>query len=91
MQLDAAFWTTWSVATGILNWGIIFGALIYIPFRRSPAAAQAWMILFFFLPIAALLLYLALGHAEHPRWRKDRLKRLPAVLSRALGLSLIHI
>lgn len=85
MQLDAAFWTTWSVATGILNWGIIFGALIYIPFRRSPAAAQAWMILFFFLPIVALLIYLALGHAEHPRWRKDRLKRLPAVLGRALG------
>ena len=51
MQLDAAFWTTWSVATGILNWGIIFGALIYIPFRRSPAAAQAWMILFFFLSL----------------------------------------
>ncbi|MFD2238526.1 cardiolipin synthase [Aureimonas populi] len=75
----------WRIAVSLINWIIIFGALIYIPFRRSPAAAQGWMILFFFLPWAALLIYLALGHAEHPRWRKRRIRQLPGVLGRALG------
>lgn len=85
MQADAQFWSYWSIATGLINWAIIFGALIYIPFRRSPTAAQAWMILIFFLPIMGLVLYLILGHTEHPHWRRDRLARLPAILRRAMG------
>ncbi|WP_185982758.1 cardiolipin synthase [Aureimonas mangrovi] len=75
----------WAYALAIANWTIIFGALIYIPFRRSPAAAQSWLILFFFLPWAALVIYLALGHAEHPRWRKKRLKEVPRIIEKALG------
>lgn len=75
----------WAYAIAIANWSIILGALVYIPFRRSPAAAQAWMILFFFLPWAALIVYLALGHAEHPRWRKKRLRQVPAIIGKALG------
>ncbi|KAA0970743.1 cardiolipin synthase [Aureimonas fodinaquatilis] len=85
MQFDGSHWSYWSIAIAIANWTIIFGSLIYIPFRRSPAAAQAWMILFFFLPIAALLIYLLFGHTEHPRWRQQRLKKLPGILQQALG------
>ena len=76
--------TYWSLAVSFLNWAIIFGALIYIPFRRSPAAAQAWLILFFFLPWAALLVYLAFGHTEHPRWRKERLKAVPKIIGQSM-------
>ncbi|MDY8108403.1 cardiolipin synthase [Fulvimarina sp. 2208YS6-2-32] len=64
----------------IAGWTILFGALVYIPFRRSPAASQAWLLLFFFLPWVALPLYLVLGNALHPKWRRVRLAQLPAVL-----------
>ncbi len=84
--MDSGFFDgwIWTAALSAANWIIIFGALVYIPFRRSPAAAQAWMILFFFMPFIALLLYAVFGHAEHPRWRKERLKRLPAIIREAV-------
>ncbi|RFC63187.1 cardiolipin synthase [Fulvimarina endophytica] len=62
------------------GWTIVFGAIVYIPFRRSPTASQAWLLLFFFLPWIALVLYFLLGNALHPEWRRKRLERLPAVL-----------
>ncbi|WP_148227554.1 cardiolipin synthase [Fulvimarina pelagi] len=64
----------------IAGWTIVFGALVYIPFKRSPAAAQAWLLLFVFLPWIALPIYFFLGNALHPKWRRMRLQELPGVL-----------
>ncbi|WP_244486815.1 cardiolipin synthase [Aurantimonas sp. Leaf443] len=69
----------------LAGWAIVFGGLIYIPFRRSPSAAQAWLLLFFFLPWVAILVYYVFGHARHPKWRNDRLAAVPTMVERALG------
>ena len=74
-----------SYLLGFLAWVIIFGALIYIPFRRSPAAAQGWLLLFFFLPWMGLLIYLAVGSNVHPKWRRDRILRVPDIIRKARG------
>ena len=52
MNIDVSYW---SILLSAVNWSIIAGAIIVIPFRRSPAAAQSWLLLFFFLPWAALV------------------------------------
>ena len=44
-------------------------ALIYVPQRRPPSAARAWLLLIFFLPWVGLLLYLLIGRAYMPRRR----------------------
>ncbi|MBC8129226.1 MAG: cardiolipin synthase [Rhizobiaceae bacterium] len=82
MDVDINYW---SVALAVANWSIIFGALIVIPFRRSPAAAQGWMLLFFFLPFAALVVYFFIGNARHPHWRRERIKDVPSVVMNALS------
>ena len=81
------FFNSDMVHTGfkIAGWAIVFGGLVYIPFRRSPTAAQAWILLFFFLPWVALPLYLVFGNARHPKWRRERIARLPAILERTIA------
>ncbi|GGD91006.1 cardiolipin synthase A [Aureimonas endophytica] len=73
----------WSVGIALVTWSIVFGALIVIPFRRSPAAAQAWLLLFFFQPYAALAFYFLIGDSRHPKWRRERIKSVPSLVKRA--------
>ena len=77
--------TLWPIATAFVGWSIIVGAVVYIPFRRSPVAAQAWLLLFFFMPWAALLAYLAVGNANHPKWRRDRIAEVPDIVRKAIA------
>lgn len=74
----------WSTTLFVANWAIIIGALIVIPFRRSPAAAQGWLLLFFFQPFAAAALYFFIGDARHPKWRRERIKDVPSVVFNAI-------
>ncbi|WP_062116972.1 cardiolipin synthase [Aureimonas sp. AU40] len=76
--------TIWPLVIAVMSWSILVGAVVYIPFRRSPVAAQAWLLLFFFMPWAALLLYLAVGNARHPKWRRDRLEAMPDIIRKAI-------
>jgi cardiolipin synthase len=66
-----------------INWGMVYltsewvirvGALLYVPQRRPPSAARAWLLLIFFLPWPGLVLYLLIGRAYMPR-RRFRLQR----------------
>ena len=59
-------WGTLYVAS---EWVIRIGALFYVPQRRPPSAARAWLLLIFFLPWVGLLLYLLIGRAYMPRRR----------------------
>jgi cardiolipin synthase A/B len=77
--------TVWPLAVSVAGWSIIVGALVYIPFRRSPVAAQAWLMLFFFLPWIALPVYLAVGNARHPKWRRDRIEQVPSIIRKAIA------
>ncbi|WP_246191237.1 cardiolipin synthase [Aureimonas leprariae] len=75
--------TWWSTILAAVTWSIIFGALVVIPFRRSPEAAQGWLLLFFFQPFAALVLFFFVGNARHPKWRQERIKSVPSLVKRA--------
>ena len=66
-------------------WAIRIGALIVVPFRRSPAATQSWLLLFFVAPWLGLVLYLAIGRPYHPRWRRQRVAQLWPIIDRAVS------
>jgi len=55
-----------------LEWTIRIIMLAIVPFRRSPDAARGWLLLVFFLPLPALVLYLMIGRPSYPRWRRRR-------------------
>ena len=66
---------TASTAYIVLQWGIRLVMLVVVPFRRSPSAAKAWLLLIFFQPLAGLALYIIFGRAIQPRWLQRRRKR----------------
>ncbi len=51
------------------EWAIRVAALIYVPQRRPPSAARAWLLFIFFLPWAGLVFYSLVGRAYLPRRR----------------------
>jgi cardiolipin synthase len=67
-----------SLATPYLisEWIIRIVMLFFVPSRRTPQAAQAWLLTIFFLPIPGLILYAAIGRPCFPRWRTERFHRL---------------
>src|SRR4029077_14149896 len=77
--MDLTSGTTWGVVYVVTEWMIRLGMLIFVPFRRSPEAAKGWLLLVFFLPWPALLLYLVIGRPTYPRWRTERFLRLPSL------------
>jgi cardiolipin synthase len=60
----------------ISEWIIRIGMLFFVPTRRTPQAAQAWLLMIFFLPIPGLVLYAAIGRPRFPGWRTERFHRL---------------
>ncbi|HEX4737056.1 MAG TPA: cardiolipin synthase [Allosphingosinicella sp.] len=60
----------------ISEWVIRIGMLFFVPSRRTPQAAQAWLLLIFFLPLPGLILYAAIGRPRFPDWRKERFHQL---------------
>jgi cardiolipin synthase len=85
MPLDLALrhldWGTLYVTS---EWALRIGALIYVPQRRPPSAARAWLLLIFFLPWAGVILYLLIGRAYMPR-RRLRVQRQIFELIRRLA------
>jgi cardiolipin synthase len=80
------------VITGVEAWAIVYLAfewtirlvmIVIVPLRRSPEAARSWLLLVFFLPIPALIIYLLIGRPTYPRLRRQRFVRLPAILAAA--------
>ena len=67
---------TWGIIYYASEWVIRLVMLVVVPFRRPPAAANAWLLLVFFQPWVGLVLYLAIGRPELPRWRTRKLMRL---------------
>ncbi len=66
---------TASTAYIVLLWGIRLAMLVIVPFRRSPNAAKAWLMLIFFQPLVGLGLYIIFGRAIQPRWLQRRRKK----------------
>jgi len=66
------------------EWAVRIGALVYVPQRRPPSAARAWLLLIFFLPWLGVLLYLLIGRAYMPR-RRFRIQKQIFELVRRLA------
>ena len=75
--------SAWWIA---LSLTISLGALLFVPFRRSPAQARNWLLLFFLAPVPAWVIYLLIGRPEHSQARQELFARLPAMLERARAL-----
>src|SRR5262245_31844616 len=71
---------TWGTAYLISEWLVRIVMLVYVPQRRSPASARAWLLLIFFLPALGLVLYALIGRAYIPRRRLAKQARVMELL-----------
>lgn len=69
----------------ISEWIIRIVMLFFVPSRRTPQAAQAWLLLIFFLPLPGLVLYAAIGRPCFPRWRTQRFLKLAPFFAEVAG------
>src|SRR5207302_10601350 len=60
---------TWTTLHLIAEWAIRLVMLVYVPQRRSPAAARSWLLLIFIFPYGGLLLYWIFGRPYLPKRR----------------------
>ena len=67
----------------VAEWAVRIGALLFVPFRRTPDAARAWLLLMLFLPVPGLLLYLLIGRPTYPRSRRKRIAQAADLLAGA--------
>ncbi len=65
------------------EWVIRIAMLLYVPQRRTPSAARAWLLLVFFLPLPGLILYAMMGRIYVPR-RRIALQRRASHLIRSV-------
>ncbi len=62
---------TWTTLHLIAEWLIRLVMLVYVPQRRSPAAARSWLLLIFIFPYLGVILYWIFGRAYLPRRRVE--------------------
>ncbi len=62
----------WAWAIVAVEWAIRIAMIVYVPVRRSPNAARAWLLLVFLEPIAGSVLYLVFGRTHLARRRLER-------------------
>src|SRR5690349_21980551 len=77
----------------ISEWLVRIVMLVYVPQRRTPASARAWLLLIFFLPWPGLVLYALIGRAYLPRRRLEqqiRLAELMQSMPKLLGHATVH-
>jgi cardiolipin synthase len=66
------------------EWIIRVAMLFYVPQRRPPASARAWLLLIFFLPWGGLVLYALIGRVFLPQSRLEMQAKVYEAL-KALG------
>ena len=71
---------TWAAVHVTAEWMIRLAMLVYVPQKRSPAAARSWLLLIFMLPYAGLVLYLIFGRPYLPRHRLEAQERASSLL-----------
>lgn len=77
-------WAVWLWANKfvVAGWVIALVAFVLVPFRRPPAEARSWLLIFFGLPWVALVVYALIGRPYFSADRNARIERLPALLGR---------
>jgi len=64
----------------VAEWTIRLVMLVYVPQRRSPAAARSWLLLIFVFPYLGLILYWVFGRPYLPRRRIEIQERASHLL-----------
>jgi cardiolipin synthase len=62
------------------EWAVRLVMLVYVPQRRSPAAARTWLLFIFLLPWPGFLLYAAIGRIKLPAWRLARQRKVSGMI-----------
>jgi cardiolipin synthase len=60
---------TWATLYYAAEWAVRIVMLVYVPQRRTTAAARTWLLLIFFLPFVGLVVYWLFGRIYYPRRR----------------------
>lgn len=79
---------TWAELELLSEWIIRLVMLVYVPQKRSPAAARAWLLLIFVLPWPGLILYAIFGRAYLPDKRIQQ-QQMISRLVRTRGYELL--
>ncbi len=69
----------WANKFAVLGWTIAAVAFVLIPFRRSPAEARGWLLIFFALPWLALVAYAIVGRPSPSAKRLEQIRKLPGL------------
>lgn len=72
--------TTWAALHLATDWLIRLVMLVYVPQRRSPAAARSWLLLIFIFPIPGLILYSIFGRPYLSSYRIQLQQRATRLL-----------
>lgn len=61
----------WAVTAGfVLDWAIKIAFLLYIPRKRKPSSAIAWLLVIFLLPFIGIILFVIIGSPKLSRKRR---------------------
>jgi cardiolipin synthase A/B len=71
---------SWAFAYLALEWILRLAMLVYVPQRRSPAAARTWLLLIFIQPILGGVLYALVGRPTLSRHRTELQNRVSVLL-----------
>ncbi len=74
---------SWTAAYIAAEWAIRIAMLVYVPQRRTPAAARTWLLLVFFWPLVGLAVYWVFGRIYYPRRRIDEQARASQYVRKA--------
>jgi cardiolipin synthase A/B len=66
---------SWTAAYIAAEWVIRIAMLVYVPQRRTPAAARTWLLLVFFWPVVGLVVYWMFGRIYYPQRRIEEQAR----------------
>lgn len=77
---DPAFVWLWDNKLALAGWIIATIAFVVVPFRRPPAEARNWLLIFFALPWLALIIYWLIGRPHYAKHRQRRYQNLPRIL-----------
>ncbi|MEL7686813.1 cardiolipin synthase [Citromicrobium bathyomarinum] len=82
--IDGALAWLWGNKLTLAGWIIALIAFVVVPFRRPPAEARNWLLLFFALPWVAVFIYWMIGRPQYAKLRQQRYEDLPRILERIL-------
>lgn len=70
----------WFIAF-LIDLAIKITALIFIPRRRKPTAAMAWLLAIFLIPYIGVLLFLLIGNFRLPKKRREAQRKVDAIIA----------